>query len=173
MTQGRRRGIRWGRIVLVLSLALNLAILGAGIGMALRWDAARDRARAMHTRDFGFGPYVGAFSREDRRALGRAFVEEAGDWRAARREARESVETLIATLRAEPFDAERFQALLLAQHARFAARQKIGAELVVARIGEMQPEDRIAYADRLEEILTRPPHPPHGGDRPREAASDR
>ncbi|WP_321364062.1 periplasmic heavy metal sensor [uncultured Celeribacter sp.] len=156
----QKKGIRWSRIVLVASLALNIAVLGIVGGALLRWDAGMDRAKALQTRDFGFGPFVGAFDTQERRDLGRAFSRSAGDPRAARAQVREMFETMVMTLKAEPFDAAAFEELLLRQQKNFSERQEIGARLVVDQIEAMSAEERMAYADRLVEALKRPPQRP-------------
>lgn len=160
---GMKNGIgRWWRVALVASLALNLGLIGAGVGMALRSDAQQDRARVLQTRDFGFGPFVGAFDDTDRRAMGRDFARSAGEPTQARREVAALFEQMVAALKTEPFDAASFEALLLSQHKMFAERQEMGANLVLARIAQMSAEERTAYADRLDQILKRPPPPPRG-----------
>lgn len=169
-----KRGPRWGRIVLVVSLALNLAVLGIVGGTALRWNAARDhapdRAQALQSRDFGFGPFVGAFESADRRALGRAYVRSAGRADVARRQVGEMFRQMVITLKAEPFDRARFESLLLQQQKQLAERQEIGAHLLVEQIDAMSPQARSAYAARLDELLRRPPMPmPHGAHGPRNA----
>ena len=152
---------QWGRVVLAVSLAANLAVVGIVAGVALRRDAWMDRARALEVRDMGFGPYVGAMEGEDRRALGRAFFREAGEAREERARAQGQFEALMGALRQEPFDAGRVEALLLSQQARLVEGQRIGTRLLVAQLAQMDREERLEYADRLDRILTRPPH----GDR--------
>lgn len=159
----KKKGIRWSRIVLVGSLALNLAVLGVVGGALLRWDAGMDRAKALQARDFGFGPFVGAFDTQERRALGRAFSRSAGDPQSARGQVREMFETMVKTLKTEPFDAAAFETLLLRQQKNFSDRQEIGARLVVDQIEAMSAEERMAYADRLVEVLRRPPPRPRDG----------
>ncbi|WP_417277944.1 periplasmic heavy metal sensor [Celeribacter sp.] len=159
----KKKGIRWSRIVLVGSLALNIAVLGVVGGALLRWDAGMDRAKALQARDFGFGPFVGAFDTQERRALGRAFRRSAGDPQTARSQVREMFETMVTTLKTEPFDAAAFEELLLRQQKNFSDRQEIGARLVVDQIEAMSAEERMAYADRLVEALKRPPQRPRDG----------
>lgn len=155
-----KTGLRWSRIVLVASLALNLAVLGVVGGAILRWDAGMDRARALQVRDFGFGPFIGAFDTKERRALGREFRRSTGDPKVARQEIETMFQDMLEALRAEPFEAVRFEALLLKQQRDFSERQKIGAELVVDQIATMPSEARMAYAERLEQMIKNPPRPP-------------
>ncbi|PTQ71270.1 periplasmic heavy metal sensor [Celeribacter persicus] len=155
------KGVHWSRIVLVLSLALNVAILGIVGGALLRWNAGMDRARTLQARDFGFGPFVGALESGDRRELGRAFAHSAGDPRAARQKVGAMFDAMISALKADDFDATGFEALLSEQQQEFARGQQIGARLVAQQIAEMSVEERKAYAARLEAMLRNPPRPPH------------
>ncbi|GAA3853592.1 periplasmic heavy metal sensor [Celeribacter arenosi] len=147
----------WARVVLVVSLAANLAVVGLVAGVALRADSWVDRSRSLQVRDVGFGPYVGAMEGEDRRALGREFFREAGGAREARARAQGQFEELMVALRQEPFDAARVEALLLSQQERLAEGQRIGTRLLVAQLAQMESDERLEYADRLDKILTRPP----------------
>lgn len=160
-TSETRKGVHWSRIVLVMSLALNIAILGIIGGSLLRWNAGMDRARSLQARDFGFGPFVGALETEDRRALGRAFAQSAGNPREAREKVGAMFDAMLAALRADDFDAEGFEDLLSEQQKEFARGQKIGSRLVAKQIAAMSAEERKAYAERLEEFLRNPPRPPH------------
>ena len=62
------RAPRWMKIVLALSLALNLAVAGLALGAFLK-----DGPRRGMPRDLSFGPFTEAFSADDRRALREAF----------------------------------------------------------------------------------------------------
>ncbi|WP_434288062.1 periplasmic heavy metal sensor [Celeribacter sp. SCSIO 80788] len=155
------KGVHWSRIALVVSLALNIAILGIVGGAVLRWNAGMDRERSLQARDFGFGPFVGALETEDRRALGREFARSAGDAKAARQKAGAMFEAMIVALKADDFDAAGFETLLSEQQQEFARGQQIGSRLVAAHIAEMSVDERKAYAERLEDMLRNPPRPPH------------
>ena len=163
-----KKPFRWSRVVLVMSLALNLAVIGTVAGALLRWDAGMDRARAMQVRDFGFGPFIGALDPTDRRDVGRSFVRSVGNPREARAEVKTMFAQMVATLKAEPFDRQTFETLLLQQQQNFSSRQEIGAQIVVDQIAQMSAPDRAAYAMRLEDMLKKPPRPPHSGDGPLE-----
>ncbi len=140
----------WVKVVLALSLALNLAILGMMGGAFLR-DGPRERGMP---RDLSFGPFNEALSREDRRALRSAFMERAGEFREGRAAAQEEFRALLSALRAEPFDEAVLKAALGAIEKRNADRLAIGRELIEGRIFALSPEDRLAFADRLDKALT-------------------
>lgn len=162
-----KRPVSWGRVALVISLALNLAVVGLIAGAAVRGGGpaqrGEERARTMQTRDFGFAPYIAAFSDDERRTVGRAFLKQAGKPAEARRAIQSSFEAVISALQADPFDADGFKALLLAQQKDLASRQSIGASVLADHLAGMAPADRAAYADKLDHILTRPPLREGGG----------
>ncbi|RPE72022.1 heavy-metal resistance protein [Pacificibacter maritimus] len=149
------------RIVLIASLALNLAVVGLIAGAALRGDrdskSGADRARVMQSRDIGFGPYVAAFEKGQKRSLGQAFIGKAGRQDKARNTVQAQFEDILAVLTAEPFDADAFKSAMLVQLNGLAELQQIGAEVITDQVAAMTPEARAVYAERLDQALTRPP----------------
>jgi len=81
-TETPKRKWSVGRIVLILSLALNLLVVGLVAGALLHRHQLPDRPPRIA--DLGFGPYVRSLSREDREALGTAFKAEEGNFRERR-----------------------------------------------------------------------------------------
>jgi uncharacterized membrane protein len=150
------------RVVLVASLALNLAVVGLVVGAALRSDDTNRpgsdsyRARAMQNRDFGMGPFIGALDEEARRGVGQAFVKRAGSSDNARKDARVKLSATLEFLTADPFDADAFRENLEAHQAQFSERQNVGLMVLVDYLVELSPADRVSYAERLELALTRP-----------------
>ncbi|NIY98933.1 periplasmic heavy metal sensor [Salipiger sp. HF18] len=143
-----RRGLR---VLLFASLALNLAVVGVGAGFVLRHPMP-ERAPPPRGRDFVF-PYTSAFSEEQRRELGRNLRQSFKHDRAQGGERPSFVDgynAALELLRAEPFDSAAFGATLEAQSARGEARQKAGQRLLVDYVATLDPEERRAYADRLE-----------------------
>ncbi len=141
------------RLALFASLAVNLAVLGLVLGAVLLRPPF-DRHGPPHGRDFVF-PYTRAFDEGQRHELGRnlrgAFERDRerdpprphggllGGYRAA-----------LELLRAEPFDAQAFGAALEAQSARAEARQAAGQRVLIDYVASLSPEERAAYAARLE-----------------------
>ncbi len=156
------RSPRWMRIVLVLSLALNLAGVGVVAGAVL--GHSKKPPRSAMVGDLGFGPYTDALSAEDRRALRSAFVERAPDFRDLRKVMRADFDRLLAILRTEPYDAAAATEVIAAQRDRARQGFELGQDLLVERLGAMTAEERAAFADRLERVLSRPPG--HPGKRP-------
>lgn len=135
------------KIALILSLTLNLLILGM-MGGAMLAHGGRDDPRRV--RDVGFGPYTEALSGEDRKALREAFVKAAPDFRAGREEARADVARLATAIRAEPYDRAAVEAVMASQVARIEERLQLGRGLILDRLDAMGPEARAALAGRIE-----------------------
>ncbi|MBL9050119.1 MAG: periplasmic heavy metal sensor [Tabrizicola sp.] len=141
------RGVK---IALAISVALNLAVAGLVLGARLGDGPSRGMPR-----DMSFGPFSEALSDSDRRALRRALMDRVGEFRTSREAARAEFETLLASLRAEPFDPEAMKSALAALEARNAERLELGRSLIETRLLEMTSEERQAFADRLERGLRR------------------
>ena len=143
-----RRGLK---IALAVSVALNLAVAGMVAGAWIR-DGGHGRGMPHH---LSFGAFSEAFSADDRMALRRALLDRAPDFRASSKAAKAEFETLLAALRASPFDPAVLQKALAAVEARTAGRLELGRELIENRITQMTEADRLGFADRLEAGLRR------------------
>ncbi len=143
----RTRAPRWMQILLAISLALNLGVAGMAAGSFLR--------TAGPARDLGLGPLGDALSREDRRALRRAFVAlhpELGRGAAA---LRGDFDPLLAALRADPFDPAALDAALEGIVMHNVGRMRSSRDLIAERLKAMTPQSRAAFAARLETIVAR------------------
>jgi len=149
------------RIVLVLSLALNLLIAGLVVG-----GVASGRFQDGPPRNFSFGvgPMAAALSPQERRQLGRSLRED----RVLRDvNLRGRVTAITSVLRSDPFDADAFADLLANQGAQVARMQESAQNALTATIAAMTPERRQAFADQVEQEMAkarqRPPRPNSGG----------
>jgi uncharacterized membrane protein len=143
------RPSRLWRIVLVLSLALNLAVVGVVVGAAAsgRWGDGPPRSF-----DLGLGPLARALEPQERRAIGHRLRED----RALRDfDLRGRVSRVVATLQADPFDPEALRGLLAEQNQRVATVQATAQEVMLEQIIAMTPERRRAFADQLLEEMSR------------------
>lgn len=137
------------RALLFGSLALNLAVLGVVAGLLVQGPPPRER---MHD---PVAPYTRAFDEDQRHAL---WQELRQHYRAARdRDGRPDVpgeyRAALAALRADPFDAEAFRAILAEQGRRADERRQRGEQVLVSYVLSLPEAERRAYADRLEEVL--------------------
>lgn len=144
----RTRG--WIKALLAASLALNLAVAGVTAGAFLRHGGppAADR-------DLGLGPLGDALTREDRKALRKAFVAAHPDLKKGLSALKGDFDAVIAALRAEPFDAAALDAALATVALRNADRLDTARNLIADYLKALAPEARAAFADRLEQALAR------------------
>jgi uncharacterized membrane protein len=146
---------RWVKVALILSLGLNLLILGIVGGAWLSPDGPRGDRIDRAARDMGATPFIRALEPEDRRALFQAIRREEEPLRQNREELRLRFEALLASVRADPFDPWAVESLLQLQRSAATERQMIGERLLVEQLTTMTPEARDAFADRLEAALRR------------------
>jgi len=148
-----RRCPTWVKIVLGLSLAINLAIVGLVGGFVLSGGPMGGKGPRM-----GYAmPYVLALPKEDRRAIFRALRENPdlpgrGERRAAYRE-------MVVVLKADTFDPAGAKGVL-ERHARGVEQvQQVAQGEWLNRVSAMSIEDRRSYALQVEEMVAK------GGDR--------
>lgn len=140
---------RWGRILLVGSLALNLLIVGIVAGAMLKGGPKGGAPRF----DLTIGPLTRAMDDSQRDAVRQA-LRESGAFRPAdRSNMRADMAAMVASLRADSFDPEGFRAVLSRQRARLQAGQEAAIDAVVTSLEGMSAQDRASFADRLEEQL--------------------
>lgn len=142
------RARMWVRILLAVSLALNLLFIGLAVGAAARFGGPDGRR---------LPPSVGAaliraLPAEQRRGL-RDQVRAQRD--ADRREqGRTEAQAISETLRAPQFDPDALAELagrqLARNHGRLAAMQRAWLE----QVKDMSFEERSAYAARLQEVMS-------------------
>jgi uncharacterized membrane protein len=168
-TPAAPRPKRWPTVLLVISLALNLAVLGAIAGAHVR--DRRDAAllpppERMAVGDTGIGPFIDALPRDMRGRMGQA-LRAHGGLAPDRAALAQDFRSMLAALRAEPYDSDALAAVLKAQRARFEARVTQSQAVLLDEIAAMSPADRAAFADRLERqfrhAMERGPHGPPAG----------
>lgn len=142
------------RTLLILSLGLNLLVVGAGVGMFFAGDKADKPPRS---RDIGFGPYTRALSDDDRKALRSALVQNERDTKLGRGAMKKSFDDLLGALRADPFDPDAVNAVFDAQLNVMTQRQRLGMQIMANRLVQATPDERAAFADRLENGLKNQP----------------
>ncbi len=147
---------RWLMPTLLISLAINLLIVGIVVGFAISPKGHRNADRAGgHARSIIGEPFVRALPQADRQALIKAIGAERGRLRENRAALRDRFEALLVALHADPFDADAISQLLGEQQSVAASRQRIGEGLLIERLTAMSPDERAAYAERLAHALRR------------------
>ncbi|PJI85029.1 heavy-metal resistance protein [Yoonia maricola] len=147
--QSAVRPSRLWRSVLVISLALNLAVVGLVIGLATSGRLGDGPPRSF---SLGLGPVSQALEPEERHRIGRRLRE---DRNLRDLDLRSSANQMVATLREEPFDPDAFRALLDEQTAQMAAFRAVAQTAALEQIVRMTPERRQAFADQLMEELSK------------------
>ena len=140
----------WMRLTLLVSIALNVLIIGAAVGFVLTGgpDRKPDRDRT----DFG-SFYMRALTDDDRRALRREFVSDLQKQGRDRGAVLVDLRTTLDTLRASPFDPDAFASAMAEQSRARAQRDEMGRQILANRIARMSDAERGAYADRIEDRL--------------------
>lgn len=141
---------RWVKVLLAVSLALNLGVAGLAAGALLRPDGL-----PRGDRDFGLGPLGEALTREDRKALRKAFVAAHPDLDKGLAALRADFDAVIAALRADPFDPAALDAAFNTIAARNAERLETGRLLIADYLKTLPAEARADFADRLQKVLNR------------------
>lgn len=137
----------WWKIVLAISLSLNLLIIGALAGAAWRQGRAPEGPGA---RDVGVLPLFLALPRDDRRSI-RAEMERGLAAEAPAPDV--SGPTLLEALRQTPFDRDAVEAVFAKHGARQDVRHRVGQRVLLDRIANMTDAERATYADRLEQRI--------------------
>lgn len=145
----------WVRILLAVSLGLNLLVIGAVAGIAIRGGPFPHAEAPRHVADATIGPLTRALTKEDRRAIGRAVREsgQLGGW--TRRTHRQSMERMLMLLQATPFDDGAFRAELEGTITGLQGRMASASQALVVRLTEMSEADRAAFAARVEAAMAR------------------
>lgn len=155
MAETDKKPGNWGRILLVASLALNLAVAGMVAGAWLSGGPKNGSQRF----DLTVGPLTRAMSPDQRDAIGRTLRDSGAFARATRSDVRDDMAALVATLRADTFDEMAFRDALTRQRARLQMAQQTALDAVADSVNAMSSADRAAFADRLEDQLRRGPPP--------------
>jgi uncharacterized membrane protein len=144
---------RWQRLLLVGSLALNLAVVGVVAGIAFG-GGPKERLQRF---DLTVGPLTRAMD-QDRRDAVRDALRDSGAFRPADRSGmRRDMAALLDALRDDQFDVDAFRDVLMRQRERLQSGQAAVVDAVAVQVTDMSAQERAAFADRLEEQLRRGP----------------
>ncbi|MFN3209641.1 MAG: periplasmic heavy metal sensor [Roseovarius sp.] len=147
---GRAGAPRWMKILLVVSLALNLLVLGLMAGFAIKggpkWRGGPPG---------GMGAMHRALAEEDREMLKRRMTEMFRAQPDGREAFRQEMAAIVALLRADRFDAAAASETMARVRGVFDDRIGSAQALLIDHWAQMPAEARAAYADRLEAELKR------------------
>ncbi len=137
------------KILLVMSLAMNLLVIVAVGTMALR------HGHHKHGHWGRGGNLTRALSDEDRQIIAQKMRDARGDRQAAKAAHQQRKAEMLSILRADPFDSTKFTELLEAKQTHTQKRMQLAQTLFLERLTEMSKAERMAYADRLEAQMQR------------------
>lgn len=143
-----RRGLRY---LLIASLGVNLLVLGVVVGDHLSGPMGRRPPSV----ELSMGPFARALAPQDRREIARALGDRA-DLREMRRTERAAdLAQLAAALRAEPFDRDAVAAVMERQRAKVRELETAVEAAMLDRLAAMSTDERMGFADRLQEEFGR------------------
>ena len=149
--QANGRTGRWPRILLIVSLTVNVLIIGGLAGFVVKWPRHDGRDVGHYFGPAGLKALANGFEIDDRRELRRLIGGKRQQMKDRRIEAEAAFSNLLAALRAEPFDPSAITEIFEQQ--RHASHRVMvdGHELLAQRITAMDPDRRHQFADRLEQ----------------------
>ncbi len=140
------------KIILVVSLAINLLIAGMMGGMMYRANGIPHMDT--HLRDVGFKVLVNALTRKDRFMMGRALREKFGNRDARLSLARLKINELVKVLQASDFDGNKVETILRSNALNIVPRQEAGVRMLIDRLKSMTAKERQTYVDRLDMAMS-------------------
>ncbi len=144
----------WIKLLLGVSLALNLAIAGTVVGFAVRGGKDGSFGRPP-VRELSFGPFSDALTRDQRRQLLRGFMEKGPRGHEIGDQIRQEYFGIVSALKQVPFDPAQLNEAVAAQSQKMTERLDLGRQALVDLISGMSPDERAAFIDRLEHALSR------------------
>ena len=142
----------WIKILLAVSLALNMMVIGA-VGAAMY--SFKFRGGDHGPRSANYGPYSRALSREDRKEIGRELRKELKSFNAQKPAKRDAYLALQAALEADVYDKETVHKLIIGHQKFGLKRQEIAQRLFLEHLDSMTPDERRKYSKRLERAVKR------------------
>lgn len=155
---------RWMKVVLAISLTLNLLVVGIVAGGLLGRERMERREPPI---DGQLGPLGMAFSRQDRAEMRRGAAQAGADLGALRMDLRTDLETLIGALEADPWNEDAVRQQLALMRANAEQRVLLGEQVMLQRLSAMGAPERRDYAERLRKLME------HGPPSRREGAEHR
>ena len=138
-----RRGLR---VLLIASLAMNVAVVGLAIGAAFNWQ----RSGPPRAVEFSAGQLGRGLERADRRAIGAAVRQDPNLRPPSRAEMRQINSDLVAAITAEPFDRTGIEAILQDFQGRVLAVRGATSSMILDQLEDMSAEQRAAFAENFE-----------------------
>lgn len=140
----------WVKVLLIISLCLNMAIVGLAIGAAYKWY--RDGPVSMHQYfgSVGLGGFSGSFGEGDRNQLRLKLADRKGAFKKHLSNSQQEFENLISILSSDGFDQDALDDHFENQRHMSLQRMEDAHSLLSTQIANMTPEERIAVAERMQ-----------------------
>ena len=158
MEDGNRspsRRKRWLRLLLIASLGLNLLIVGAAVGVLVKWPRDHFMRGGYFLGPAGLGTISGALDERHGKLVGDALRDKGRTFSQLRSEAKSSVSNLVRILRSDPFDPAELEDYFSDERVRATGMLEEGHDLIIPRILDMSPQERHEFADRIEHRFDR------------------
>ena len=136
------------KMLFVISLALNLLVIGAVIGIKIRMD------KAPMINNIAPGTiYMRALDLRERRALRKKILQNNNGSKLDKSVSTANLRTAVGILRRQPFDRGAFEDLLDKQKEDANSTQNSARTVLITHIENMTVADRLIYAQRLEDLF--------------------
>lgn len=141
------------KIIFTISLALNIAVLGAIGGAAVRFSkspiVSEGNLKERQIRSI----YIRALSKEQRHELGRKMRDQEENNKDSRAMIAAGFQEAIRILRSENFNKKAFEAVAQGHSKISNDRLKKARSILISHITYMNFDQRLAYAHRIEKAL--------------------
>lgn len=137
----------WIKLLLVVSLALNLLVAGLAAGFILRGPPSSGFFAGVPVD--GIRSFQRAMPDSERAALRRDLRARSGEFRRLRADMQQMREQLLAELSREPFSEQEFRAVIDRQAELLQAAGLTLRDVLTARVAAMDPQTRAEFAQRL------------------------
>ncbi len=135
-------------MLFVISLALNLLVIGAVIGIKIRMD------KGPMINNIAPGTiYMRALDLRERRALRKQILQNNNGSKLDKSVSTANLRTAVGILRRQPFDRGAFEDLLDKQKEDANSTQNSARTVLITHIENMTVADRLIYAQRLEDLF--------------------
>jgi len=157
-----RSPVRWGMTVMWIVIVLSLAANAFFVGVTLRHGAFL-HSRPVGAADLVIGPgvFLGELSKETRRSVQKEMHARRGNFSARVADSMAARKAVIAAMKADPFDPAAYRSALEKSAAVDSGARQQAIDFYVTIVSKLQPEERLAVAQRLEARLDRFGRWPH------------
>lgn len=156
--QQRAPRVSWGlKALLGMSLALNLVVVGIVAGGVVRQGGWSEKGHRMPALGSFGTPYMQALPRQNRREIMKAMRGQAVVEIPSRKERRAMFFEVLSSLRAVPFERSALETTIQRQSDTSVTIQTTAQKAWVDHVSAMSDNERMAYADAVEEVMHRRP----------------